>query len=46
MSINYEQAWKDLRNTVIEMLNVKDEDVIYTYDLKKAMDEMIYDYKD
>jgi hypothetical protein len=46
MSVNYEQAWKDLRKSIIDQITVKGEGIVYADDLKKVMDEMIYDYKD
>jgi hypothetical protein len=41
---NYEQAWKDLKNVVIDMLTDKESGVLYPEDLRKAMDEMLIDY--
>jgi hypothetical protein len=43
--IAYAQAWKDLRNKFIDQLTVKPEGYLYAEDLKKAMDEMLIDYK-
>ena len=42
--IDYEQAWRDLRNKFIDEVTVQDGDTIYASDIKKVMDEMLIDY--
>ena len=45
LRIDYEQAWKDLRNKFIDDITVDGEDIIYAGDLKKIMDDITFEYK-